>query len=1130
MRRFMSTPQLLPVANTSIFRADGIGMVTCAAAAKATAFSILLLLTAILLGTHSTAQASTLSRQSHPMHFVQYDRDDGLSQSAVNRIVQDTSGFMWFATESGLNRFDGYDFTIYRRGRGKLDTMSNDFITDISVDETGDLWISTDGGGLVHHDDNPVDRDIYRNDPANPDSLIDDNLRRVLADPRGWIWVGTMRHGLSRLDPASGEIVVYRHDDSDAASLSDDRVYALWLDADGILWIGTGAGLDRLDPETGDIRRYQLGTSDNKFAGGDRILAIRRDSRGALWIGSAQHGLARFNEADGKLDVYRHDEDDSRALASDRVEVIYEDSAERLWIGTNNGLNLMNDERSSFTRYRNDPTDPTSLSDSYVISIFEDAGGVLWFGTKTGGINKWNSRSWLFGHVRPKSNSNEDNHTPKITSFTRDQQRQLWVGSFGSGILVLDPELEQKTQIRKRTDGQGGLSDDVVMTMLTDTDGHIWAGTMHGGLNRIDPTTGEISVYRHDPGNPRSLPANGIMSLYAAKDGTIWIGTFGGGVSRYDRDTNDFVNYQHKPDVPTSLSNPNATAIIEDADSVLWVATSGGGLNRLTSDGDWVHYLNDPTDDTSLSGNAAYSLHVDRAGRLWVGTRSGLNLFVPHDDGQVGGGSFQTVTQSDGLPNEAIYGILSDSEGKLWLSTNYGISRYDPENGNIRNFHLSDGLQGEEFNFGAYFADDEGMLFFGGHNGFNAFDPGSLTFESEPPRVVLTGISKFNEPAYSGVAFETLTDIDLEYTDDMVTFTFATVDYTAPALNRYAYKLEGFDRDWVEAGVNRRATYTDLSGGRYEFHVKGANSDGVWSESDLALAVHVEQPPWFRPWAFVLYFLAALGAVYLLYRIHARKLAREADYSRRLESEVRDRTSELADSNSELHDANDRLREASLTDALTGLRNRRYLFEEVLKDVELVRRKHDPRYAESIEKNDMVFIMVDLDKFKPINDNCGHLAGDLVLLQVRDVLQSVCRTSDIVIRWGGDEFLIVGREATHSDASGLVERLRAQIAQTVFSVGNGQVVRTTCSIGFASFPFIHGATDLLNWEQVLGVADAAMYRAKQERNAWVGIHGISWQRSSDSLYQAIQSNLDGLLDDGCVRIEQSRSVSQTKTA
>ncbi|MBT8089658.1 MAG: diguanylate cyclase [Gammaproteobacteria bacterium] len=1122
----MSTSKFVRVPNAALIRVDRSCEVTPAVAAKARLSFVLLLLTTILFNLPSTAQASSDGPEAQAMHFVQYDRDDGLSQSAVNQIAQDSSGFMWFATESGLNRFDGYEFTIYRRIRSKPDTMPNDFITDIAVDAAGDLWIATDGGGLVHHRSGPYELDVYRNDPANGDSLADDNLRRVVADPRGWIWVGTMRHGLSRLDPASGQIVSYRHDAGNDASLSDDRVYALWLDADGAVWIGTGAGLDRLDPESGEIHRYALDVDAE-----DRVLAVRRDGRGDLWIGTAQQGLARINETDGELQKFRHDETDSSSLSSDRVEVIYEDSAKRLWVGTNNGLNLVDDERSSFTRYQNDPTDPTSLSDSYVISIFEDQGGVLWFGTKTGGVNKWNSRSWLFGHVRPRSSGSDDNQAPKITSFTRDNDRQLWVGTFGSGILVLGPELQERTQIRKSAAGKGGLSDDVVMSLLTDAEGIIWAGTMHGGLNRIDPASGEVTVYRHEPDDPTSLAANGIMSLYAAHDGTIWVGTFGGGVSRYERETDSFANYPHDPAAPASLSNPNATAITEDADGVLWVATSGGGLNRLSSiNGNWESYVHDPEDSGSLSGNAAYSLHVDRAGNLWAGTRSGLNRFLPSSEDVGGRGKFQVVSQSDGLPNEAIYGILSDSQGQLWLSTNYGISRYNPETGDIRSFHLSDGLQGEEFNFGAYFADDEGMLYFGGNNGFNVFDPVRLAFTSTPPKVVLTDISKFNEPAYPNIATEVLTDIDLDYIDDMVSFTFSAVDYTAPSRNRYAYKLEGFDRDWVEAGATRRATYTDLPGGNYVFHVKAANSDGVWGESDVALAVSVQHPPWLRPWAFALYLLAGIGAIYLLYQIHARKLAREADYSKRLETEVRDRTSELAESNSELHDANDRLREASLTDALTGLRNRRYLFEEVLKDVELVRRKLDPRYIESDDTNDLVFIMVDLDKFKPINDNCGHLAGDMVLLQVRDVLQSVCRASDIVIRWGGDEFLIVGRESTHTEASVLVERVRAKIAQTVFSVGNGQVARTTCSIGFASYPFIHDSTELLDWEQVLGVADAAMYRAKIERNAWVGIHGITWDRSSDSLYQMLQSDLDVLVDDGCIRIEQSLSVRQTKTA
>jgi ligand-binding sensor domain-containing protein len=344
----------MAVASASSVR---VGRNTEVSRSGAVAGLVLLYLLALLIGAHSTAHASTDAPTAQPMRFAHYDRDDGLSQSAVNQIIQDSSGFMWFATESGLNRFDGYEFTVYRRIRGEAGTMPNDFITDVALDNTGDLWITTDGGGLIRRHANSIKLDVYRNESGNPGSLIDDNLRRVLADPRGWIWVGTMRHGLSRMDAASGEIVVYRHDDFDAGSISDDRVYALWLDADGSLWIGTGNGLDRLDPESGDIKHYPINSS-----GGDddvRVLAIRRDSRGDLWVGTAEHGLVRLDETDGSRQVYRHDAVESRSLASDRVEVIYEDSAGRLWIGTNNGLHLMSAERSALTRYRHDPTDPS---------------------------------------------------------------------------------------------------------------------------------------------------------------------------------------------------------------------------------------------------------------------------------------------------------------------------------------------------------------------------------------------------------------------------------------------------------------------------------------------------------------------------------------------------------------------------------------------------------------------------------------------------------------------------------------------------------------------------------------------------------------------------------------------------
>ncbi len=1069
---------------------------------------------------------------SKPMRFERIGMDEGLSQSAVNQIVQDSTGFMWFATENGLDRFDGYEFLHFRRDRTEPKSLPNDFVTDLEISPAGDLWVATDGGGLARREAGRRVFTSYRHDPADPATLPDDSLRTLLADPRGWIWVGTMRHGLSRLDVGTGRFTHFRHEKGNPASLSDDRVYALWLDRDGVLWVGTAGGLDRLDARDGAIRRYGSDANGRRALGDSRVLSVLRDRAGTLWVGTERRGLNRLDEDTGEFESFRHDPADASSLASDRVEAIFEDSAGRFWIGTTGGLSLMDRQHAFFTNYTNEPADASTLSNDYVISIFEDRGGVLWFGTKTGGLNRWNPRSWALGHRKPTAGNSGGLSSGNITSFTHDRQGRLWVGTYGGGINVYDQTMTTITKLRHDPGVPDSLSDDRVMALATASDGSIWVGTMQGGLNRIDPETREAVVYRNEPDRPGSLPADGIMSLYVSRAGELWVGTFGGGVSRYDPVGDRFESYRHDANDPRSLSSPNATAIGEDAEGTIWVGTSSGGVNRLAADGEsWIRYDHLANDEDSLSASAVYAIHTDASGRLWVGTRAGLNRFVPAglDSPK---SRFRTITQNDGLANDVIYGIRSDREGRLWLSTNHGVSRYDPETGRTRNYHVSHGLQGEEFNFGAHYQDAEGRIYFGGNNGFNAFDPAELDFKSEPPPVALTGFNKLNRPVPTAVAYEALDELALEHTDDMVSFQFAALDYASPEQNQYAYMLEGFDQDWVEAGKVRRATYTDLDGGSYTFRVKAANSDGVWNEDGVSLRVAVEHPPWLTWWAYLGYVVLGFAIVFGVYRAQRRKLEREAEYSRRLETEVRDRTRELADRNSELQVANAKLHEASHTDALTGLRNRRYLFEQISKDIDLVQRHHDGqgRSSDPDRNNDIAFVMVDLDHFKPVNDSCGHTAGDRMLLQVRDALINACRSSDVVIRWGGDEFLVIGREATGEEVSALAERIRSRIAQTVFALGNGQVARTTCSIGFASYPFFRDAPDLLTWEQVLGIADVAMYRAKEERNAWVGMHGVEWSDSGESLVQALQDDADSVAEDGHIRFEQSLSLADEKLA
>ena len=1077
------------------------------------------LLVFISLG--SSALASGLERST--MRFDRLSVTEGLSQNTVTAIEQDKTGFLWFATESGLDRYDGFTFKNYRTERGNPKSLASEFVRDLDMDDDGRLWIATDGGGVSYWNPETDDFTTYRHDPNDSASPSSDRIRTILTDARGIVWVGSRDSGLSRLNPATGEFSHFRHVRDDPKTLSSDEIHALALDTDGTLWIGTGAGLDRLDAATGEIRRHPANPEESAGRRSDPVTSLLIDHEGTLWVGTARGGLRRFDARTQGFNRFVHDNGDPHSLSSNSISAIFEDDRDRLWIGTDKGLNLMIDESGKFSTYRSDPTDVTSLSNDFVFSIFQDHGGVLWVGTNTGGLNKWNPRSWSFGHVRPPVGA-EGNAFSSLnaTSFAEDPAGKLWIGTFGGGINVIDRADGSVRQLRHDSSDPAGLSDDRVMALLADSNGRIWAGTMTGGLNVIEPETGSVRTYRHDPSDPNSIGADGVMALAEGSQRKIWIGTFGGGVSRMDA-TGVFTNFEHDPADHSTLSSNRATSIVEDASGVIWVGTDGGGLNRLDrASGEWRHLRHDPDDPTSLSADTVYALHVDARGDLWIGTRAGLDRLISSATAPENL-RLQNVSARDGVAGNSVYGIKSDAAGNLWLSTNHGLTRYIPASGETRVFHESQGLQGEEFNFGASYASGNGTLYFGGSNGFNAFDPMKLEFNSLPPRVALTSLSILNRPVSTDRPVELITNLHLGYSDDVITFGLSALDFAAPQENRYAYKLEGFDDDWVETGRERRFTYTNLDGGSYVLRVKAANSDGVWGEDSLAMTLSVANPPWQTWWAYTVYVLAVLVAAYSFWRRQQEKLKREAEYSRRLEQEVRDRTRELKDKNADLNEANSKLLQASTTDALTGLKNRRYLFDQITKDVDLVLR-HYRDGTETLKpggNNDLVFMMVDLDHFKPVNDSCGHEAGDEMLLQIRDVLLKACRLSDDVIRWGGDEFLVVARETNRKCAATLAERIRADISERVYSIGNGQVARTTASIGYASYPFIVEQPGLLTWEEVLGVADAAMYEAKQKRNAWLGIDGIQWSTSGTALYQAIKTDPGQLARDGIIQAIES---------
>lgn len=1048
-----------------------------------------------------------------PMRFERLGLDDGLSQQAVLTIAQGPSGFMWFGTEDGLDRYDGYSFQHLRQARADDHGLPDNFVTDVEFDSAGRLWVGTDGGAVVWRDPRQEEFHSILTGMSESDARGLEHVRILRFDASGRVWIGSRGDGLAVFDPRSGRLARLRHDTSDPTSLGDDSIFALLEDSSGKLWVGTQTGLDRLDPRTGRFQHIAL-----RPGSAVRVHALAQEPQhaqtppGTLWIGT-DVGLLQLDLHSGTQTLYRHDAASTRSLPSDQVLALHIDAHGRLWIGTADGLALFDPTTRSFDTYRNDPADPTSLPDNHILTLQEDRTGLLWIGTKFAGLARWNPRTWSFG--QHTAGAEEGMASRNVMAFTEDAAGRLWVATFGGGITIVDPLAHPGAHpLTLRHSNAGGLSDDRVMALLTDHEGVVWAGTMQGGLQRIDPRKLAITSFTYDANDPTSLGAPGVMSLLEDSVGRLWVGTYGGGLSRLDRATGRFRRYLPDPADPQTLSSDRVTALAEDRSGRLWVGTDGGGLNILDPNTErFFRVQHDARNPHSRGGTTVYSIYVDAKGTVWVGTRSsGLD--------RVDGSAltpeairFENFSDRNGLPNDTIYGIHGDAAGRLWLSTNYGLARFDPASGEVRSFHRAHGLQEEEFNFGAHYAARSGRLYFGGAKGYNAFDPAEVSFDTTPPSVALTAVLESGKalPLGDGFAMPRL------HYRDVVTFEFAALDFAAPRANSFAYELEGFDRDWQRAGTRRTVTYTNLPGGHYRLRVRAANPDGIWGESGLELPLDVDPPPWLSRWAYVGYALSLAMIAAGCWIGHRRSLLREERYSLRLKEEVRLRTHELAARNAELETLNSRLERASLTDPLTGLGNRRSLVKDMprlLAQVDASLKTGHPQQ--------LTLMLVDLDRLKPINDEHGHDAGDLVLDGVAKQLLHCMRQSDRVVRWGGDEFVIVRTPSEIDDGARLAEEIRAGIAELRFSVSELSCAYTTCSIGFACYPFVLEAPLWATWEDVLNLADMALYHAKARRDAWLGWCGLPRAARQTELFKLISADPRTAMRAGYIDVRASR--------
>lgn len=821
------------------------------------------------------------------IRFEQISLEEGLSQSVVNDILQDSQGFLWIGTDDGLNRYDGYDFKIYKPEPNNLYSISDRTITSIVEDKDGFLWIGTRAGGLNRYD--PINGKFthYFHDKTDQKSIASNQISALALDENG-LWIGTNR-GLNYLDFESNTLTYYDDASSSSIKLSNNFVTEILKDSTGLLWIGTvNGGLNVFDEKQNTVTVFKYDKNDNKSLSHNRVLSLAEGKDGEIWIGTG-NGLNRFIPAGNYFTRYLNSKESTYSLAGNIVYSIYIDGTGSVWVGTNNGLDRFDIQSKKFTHHQAQPNVPNSLSSDDVYSIYEDASGVLWIGTYGGGLNKYNRQQDRFAYYRHNPNNANSLSSNFILPILADEKGMIWIGTLENGLNRFDPRTENFTHYENKSDDPTTINNNTIISLYEDRNGTLWIGTGNA-LNRFDASTNTFSSYQPIEKNSSDNTRFAVFSIFEDSKRNFWVGS-SRGLLIFNRHNNTFTEYESGN---SSLSGNKINVILEDQEQNLWIGTSDDGLKRINlANGEITNYGYDPEYASALESNIILCIYEDSKGRLWVGTHgSGLSLYNPENN------SFTHFTENEGLPNNVIYGILEDNIGNLWLSTNFGLSRFTPETKSFRNFTANDGLQSNEFNQNAFAIDKNGLMYFGGINGLNVFEPQEITDSPYSPNIALTSLT------LDGIAFaeeqrtiENLETITLQYPQDSFEFEFAAFAYEQPNKNQYSYMLEGLDADWINIGSQRNGRYTNLAGGTYTLLLRGSNSDGIWSEKIQTIKVIVV-PPYWETWWFRSMLVLAVGTLItggLRWRVKTVE-----NRNRELERLVRKRTSDLEKRNSEI--------------------------------------------------------------------------------------------------------------------------------------------------------------------------------------------------------------------------------------
>ncbi|WP_372869880.1 two-component regulator propeller domain-containing protein [Shewanella sp.] len=769
--------------------------------------------------------------------FQTLEAEHGLSMNTVNDLVTDERGFLWIATQAGLNRYDGQSFRVYSSHDSPKSPSAND-ITALYVSAKGELWLLTENAGLNRYHYDSDDFSIFGAEAGIPDV----SFSGIAEDAEGNLWLATSKSGVLVFSPSTGK-VIRTLDSLSTPALIDQHISALVSDKLGGFWLNTPTGISHISHDGKLSKPEPLNGID--------ATKIKATTPGYLWLGTPDRGLFRYDSETQTLQSYQ--QYFPTGMLTDTITDIVQDSAGTLWIATaGSGLAQLDPNQNTVKIHGHSPSDHLSLSSQNLTRLWPDLNGLLWIGTRNAGVSRLMLSASSFGHVDGQTFSDNNLQNIDIRSIFRDSQNQLWIGSTGGLVRAVEKD-GQLTGFKPHGLPFSGLDQGFISFIDEDDDGNLWIGTRGLGLVIANAQRSSVEHFQSDPDDSTGLPSNTLYSLFRDSDKNYWVTTLDSGISRINRATGTFESIDRYGS--KQLPEDQVTGMAEDSQGNLWISTYGGGLARLDKQGSARHF--NINSSPALPSNHLFSIHFDTNNNLWVASDNGVFSINTQTL------ALQHYSQENGLIGNVAYLSVLDKQHRLWVGTSTGLSIIDTRDGSLRSFTKEDGLQDNEFNFGAGFIDKDGSVYLGGINGFNHVNPNELPQRRAPFPPLITHFLLLNQ----STPMEPLTHIEngspmLQLNHKQTLFSFG---YQSPALADskqlvYQYRMQGLDNNWIRDFKGQLASFTGLSPGRYRFEIKSTNIDGQHSPI-TALDIEIAPAPWQTWWAYSLYALSLLSVL-----------------------------------------------------------------------------------------------------------------------------------------------------------------------------------------------------------------------------------------------------------------------------